>query len=177
MPAARSVVMVLLWAMLNLACAASQHSGLRVGESPEAVTLKDSHGRSVTLPGDLKGRVTLVRFWANDCHSCDKELLEGLEMLYLKYNSRGFEPVAIDVGRPGRREDRKPACESCTYLMFNDPAGLASERFQIMVLPTTFILDEKGVVREKIVGDVEIGTLEKLITQVLYKGEFYDGTY
>ncbi len=176
-PAVRLLLPILLWTMFNPACAGSSHSSLRVGDSPEAVVLKDAQGHALTLPDDLKGKVALVRFWANDCHYCHKELLAGLEALYLKYKSRGFEPVAIDVGRPGRGEGRKPACESCTYPMFDDPVGLAGKRFQIMVLPTTFILDEKGVVREKIVGDVDIETLEKLITQVLYKAGFYDGTY
>ncbi len=44
-------------------------------------------------------------------------------------------------------------------------------------LPTTFILDEKGFVREKILGEPEMDACEKLMTTVLYKEGFYDSIY
>lgn len=47
-----------------------------------------------TTTSDLKGKVTLVNFWATTCVSCVKEM-PALVSTYNKYQSQGFETVAV----------------------------------------------------------------------------------
>ena len=49
---------------------------------------------SKSTTADLKGKVTLVNFWATTCVSCVKEMPQ-LAATYDKFKSRGFETVAV----------------------------------------------------------------------------------
>ncbi|MGZ8214683.1 MAG: TlpA family protein disulfide reductase, partial [Methylosarcina sp.] len=64
-----------------------------------------------------------------------------------------------------------------TYPLLTDPYGMVAKRFGVIALPTTFIFDEKGILRDKITGEAGIDEFEKRFTTVLHKEEFYDSAF
>ena len=162
----------LLVAMTLSAC--NKHSGLQAGDPAPVVTLSDFNGNAVTLPEAFKGKVVLVRFWALDCGFCDKEKLFALETFYQKYKDRGFIPVAINESKFVKTDERLKKFAHLTYPMLVDEYGLVAKKFGVIGLPTTFVIDEKGIVRKKMTGEAGVEEFEKLFTTVLYKGEFYE---
>lgn len=161
----------------SLGACNSRRQGLQIGDMAPVVTLTDFHGNPVTLPKDIRGKVVLVRFWAMDCSHCNKETVLALETLYQKYKDKGFLTVAIHESRPVEADERFRKFDHVTYPMLVDEYGKVARQFGVIGLPTTLVLDEKGIVREKITGEASIDTFEKLLTTVLYKGGFYDGTH
>ena len=155
----------------------NKRSGLQIGDTIPNVTLTDFQGKSVTLPKDLKGKVALVRFWSIDCHFCDKQILLSLEPLYQKYKDKGFVPVAINESRVVKTDERLKKFDQLTYPMLVDEYGLVAKHFGVIGLPTTFIIDEEGIVQDKITGDAGIDEYEKRFTTILYKGVFYENGY
>ena len=155
----------------------NKRAGLQIGDTVPNVTLTDFQGKTVALPKDLKGKVALVRFWSIDCHFCDKEILLSLETLYQKYKDKGFVPVAINESRIDKTDERLKKFNHLTYPMLVDEFGLAAKHFGVVGLPTTFIIDGKGIVRDKITGDAGIDEYEKHLTTILYKGVFYENGY
>jgi len=149
-------------------------AGLQIGDAIPAVTLSDFRGKPVSLPGDIKGRVALLRFWSIDCGFCDKAVLFSLESLYQKYKDKGFVPVAVNVSRLVKTDERIKQFERLSYPMLVDEYGLVAKRFGIIGLPTTFVIDGAGIVREKLTGEARIEEIKKLFTTILYKGEFYE---
>jgi cytochrome c biogenesis protein CcmG, thiol:disulfide interchange protein DsbE len=164
--------MGLLVAIALSAC--NKHSGLQIGESAPVVTLADFNGKPVTLPEAFKGKVLLVRFWSLDCGFCDKEKLFTLETFYQKYKGRGFIPVAINESRIDKTDERLKKFAHLTYPMLVDEYGLVAKHFGVIGMPTTFIIDEEGIVRDKITGEAGIDEYEKRFTTILYKGVFYE---
>lgn len=168
------------WAvLLSLLVAATlggchKRAGLQIGDTIPSVTLSDFHGRPVSLPDNIKGKVALLRFWSIDCGFCDKEVLFSLESLYQKYKDKGFVPVAVNVSRLVKTDERVKQFERLSYPMLVDEYGLAAKRFGVIGLPTTFVIDEAGIVRGKMAGEAGHQDLEKLFTTILYKGEFYE---
>lgn len=154
-----------LMLMLLLGC--NRRGGLQVDDPAPVVSLQDFHGNTVNLPQDFNGKVVLVRFWSLDCVYCNKEMLLGLETLYQKYKDHGFVPVAIDVGKYDAKDERWKRFESLTYPMLNDERGLVARRFGVIGMPTSFVIDRQGVVREKITGEAGLDEFEKLFTTVL----------
>ncbi len=154
--------------------ACNKHSGLQAGDPAPVVTLSDFNGNAVTLPGAFKGKVVLVRFWALDCEFCDKEKLFALETFYQKYKDRGFIPVAINESRIVKTDERLKKFAHLTYPMLVDEYGLVAKKFGVIGLPTTFVIDEKGILRKKMTGEAGVEEFEKLFTTVLYKGGFYE---
>jgi len=155
----------------------NKRAGLQIGDTVPNVTLTDFQGKTVTLPQDLKGKVALVRFWSLDCGFCDKEMLTVLESFYQKYKDRGFVPVAINESRFVKTDERLKKFDHLTYPMLVDEYGLVAKHFGVIGLPTTFIIDEEGIVRDKITGDAGIDEYEKRFTTILYKGVFYENGY
>ena len=152
----------------------NKRAGLQIGDAIPEVTLTDFQGKSVSLPKDLNGKVALLRFWSIDCGFCDKEILLSLEPLYQKYKAKGFMPVAINESRLIKDDQRLLKFAELTYPMLVDEYGLVAKQFGVIGLPTTFIIDQQGIVRDKLTGETGMDEFEKLFTTVLYKGKFYE---
>lgn len=165
----------LLVAMTLSGC--NKRAGLQIGDTIPDVTLTDFQGKSVTLPKDIKGKVAFVHFWGLDCHCCDKGILLSLEPLYQKYKNKGFMPVGIDESRFVKTDERLKQFDHLTYPMLVDEYGLVAKDFGVIGLPTTFIIDEEGIVQDKITGEAGIEEYEKRFTTILYKGVFYENGY
>lgn len=149
-------------------------SGLQIGDPAPTATLNDFHGKAVILSDAVKGKVALVHFWSMDCDFCSQEIILALEPLYQKYKARGFVPVAINTCRINEPDDRLKKFEILTFPMLVDEYGLLAKQFGVIGLPSTFVLDEQGIVQEKITGEATIEEYEKLFTTVLNKGVFYE---
>ncbi|MBS1212006.1 MAG: cytochrome biosis protein [Proteobacteria bacterium] len=158
-------------------CGFGEPKRLKIGDPIPEVEVSDFHGKTMKLPQDLKGKVALLRFWALDCSQCSKQLLFSLDRLYQKYKENGFIPVAIHEGRPENCAEKLRQFGSLSFPMLQDELRTVALRFGLVGLPTTYIIDEKGVVREKIIGEVDLEQLEKILTTVLYKGGSYDSAH
>lgn len=170
--AVKLLLLALLIATALSAC--NKRAGLQIGDTAPEVALTDFQGKSVTLPKDIKGKVALLRFWSIDCGFCDKEILLSLEPLYQKYKDRGFVPVAINESRIDKTDQRLKKFEHLTYPMLVDEYGLVAKQFGVIGLPTTFVIDEQGIVRDKLTGEAGIEEFEKRFTTILNKGVFYE---
>ena len=154
--------------------ACNKQLGLQIGDPAPMVTLSDFNGQAVALPEAYKGKIMLVRFWSLECGFCDKDMLLAFETFYQKYKDRGFIPVAINEGRVDKTDERLKKFAHLTYPMLVDEYSLVAKRFGVIGLPTTFIIDEEGIVRDKITGEAGIDEYEKRFTTILYKGVFYE---
>lgn len=149
-------------------------TAVRLGAEFPQVALADVHGNMMTLPADLRGKVALVRFWSITCPSCCKELLKALELLQQKYKDQGFVAVAINVDPPPEGNEEFQKLTYVHYPFLVDPGWAVAKSIGIKSVPVTFILDSKGIVREKIGGEAPPEFFEQIMTQVLYKGNYHD---
>lgn len=169
----RTILLLSLLVAISLS-GCNKRAGLQIGDAIPEVALTDFQGKSVTLPRATKGKIALLRFWSIDCGFCDKEILLSLEPLYQKYKDRGFIPVAINESRIDKTDQRLKKFERLSYPMLVDEYGLVAKQFGVIGLPTTFVIDGQGIVRDKITGDAGIEEFEKSFTTVLNKGVFYE---
>lgn len=165
MPNWHRFILCLLFALTLTAC--KRGSGLQIDDPAPQAELQDVSGKVLRLPQDLRGKVWLVRFWSMDCHFCDKEVLPGLETLYQKYKDRGFVPVAVNVGEYDPKDERFKRLEKLTYPMLIDERGIVARKFGVVGMPTTFVIDAEGILREKRVGEAGLDEFEKLFTTIL----------
>ncbi|MGH7477527.1 MAG: TlpA disulfide reductase family protein [Longimicrobiales bacterium] len=122
---------------------------------------------ATTLDGDtlglesLRGRVVLLNVWATWCTPCRTEM-PSLERLYTELHGRGLDVVAVSVdappgrigafGQAGARVAPFVAQLALTFPILLDPHGRVLDDFGVVGLPTTFIIDRRGIIRDKIVG-------------------------
>ncbi|HSB52655.1 MAG TPA: TlpA disulfide reductase family protein [Dissulfurispiraceae bacterium] len=116
--------------------------------------LHDMSGARVVIPDDIRGDVVVVRFWA-DCCSYNIYEMEAVHIMHVRYSDRGFSVITVYSGNS--KETARGFIDELKipYPVLLDVGGEVAGRFGISRLPTTFILDRNGVIREKIIGDTE----------------------
>jgi peroxiredoxin len=128
--------------------------------------LKNSKGETIRL-SSFEDKVIILNFWATWCGPCRREI-PGFVDLYRKYNEEGLEIIGVSVDQNGW-EAVKPFVENYKVnypiLMFNHK--VIGDYGGIRGIPTTFIIDRKGKIVEKIVGLRPDSYFEKRVKELL----------
>ena len=72
---------------------------LSKGNDVIAFTATEMDGKAVKFPGDYKGKLVLLDFWATWCGPCMGEV-PGLVKTYNEYHSKGFDILGISLDQP-----------------------------------------------------------------------------
>ena len=138
--------------------------GVEKGRTAPEFELKDLEGQPVRL-SDYRGQVVVINFWAIWCGYCRTEM-PVLQAAYDRYQDSGLVVLAVDV------MDRKdPVVEyvreaGLTFPVLLDASGQVSTQYRVRGLPTTFFVDQDGVIQEKHIGPVDEAMLEDILLQV-----------
>jgi len=112
--------------------------------------LKTLDDQEMTLSA-LKGKVVLLDFWATWCGPC-KESIPHLTQIYKSYHDKGFEVIGMSMDRGDVNTVRNFVKSiDIPYPIIITPDEVA-RKYAITGLPTTFLIDREGKVREKMVG-------------------------
>lgn len=133
------------WACLALLLLSPQAMALEAGNNAPQLSAPFSDGSILSL-AQLRGQVVYVDFWASWCAPC-REAMPALDVLHQRYRARGFTVLGVNVD-----SDRKSAQRMLDQLvpafpMVFDPKGLWPEAFGLRDMPTSFLIDAKGVIR------------------------------
>ena len=131
------------------------------------VTFTSLKGERVTT-GDLRGRVVLVNFWATDCVVCVKEM-PRLVTTYNKFHPRGFELIAVAMRHdPPNYVLNYTEKNTLPFRVALDPMGNLAKAFgDVQLTPTTIVIDKRGNIVARILGEPDFAKLEALIEKKL----------
>lgn len=101
---------------------------------------------SAFRPSNAKGKVLVLDFWATWCAPC-KASFPKVDAIYKKHAARGLEVVAINEDEdqkkvPAFLDEVKPS-----FTIAFDNNGKGAEAFGVETMPSSFIIDRRGVVR------------------------------
>jgi peroxiredoxin len=126
-------------------------------------TIKDTQGHEVSL-SSLRGNVMLIDFWATWCGPCKKEM-PGYEDLYRRYQKRGLMVVGIAADSDPDAVSRFGKKLRVTYpLLVN---GMDVQRYGVLGLPTTILVDRRGFIHKKVVGYEQKKVFEAALIDLL----------
>jgi thiol-disulfide isomerase/thioredoxin len=137
----------------------------RVGK-PLEIKFTALDGREVDVQ-KLKGKVVLVDFWATWCGPCMRELPHVKEA-YQKLHDKGFEIVGISYDDKKEILGRVLSDENMTWPQYfneEDAGKKFAEEFGVITIPTMWLVDKKGVLRD-LNGRNDLGAkVEKLLAE------------
>lgn len=139
---------------------------IKIGDVPPKFTLPDLKGNKVSVPDDFKGKVVIIRFWADWCTYCAEEM-PAIDVVYNKYKEKGVIIIAVNAGQPKEVAEAFVSSLKISYPVLLDTYSVTAKRYGVVGLPTTFILDRNGVVREKILGETDREAFERMVARLL----------
>jgi len=126
------------------------------GIDPLDFTLPLLNGETVKL-SDLKGTVVFLNFWATWCGPCRAEM-PSMEAVYQKLKDRGFEILAVNIMESPETAAAFMNENALTFPTALDAAGGVSARYGIQAIPTSFIIDKRGLIVSRVTGSIDWNT-------------------
>lgn len=117
---------------------------------------------------DLKGRVTLVNFWATSCVTCVAEMPK-IVSTYNKFQSRGYDTLAVAMAYdPPSYVVNYTQTRKLPFQVAIDNTGAVAKAWgDVQLTPTTFLVNKRGEIVKRYVGEPDFAALEKLIEKLL----------
>lgn len=101
---------------------------------------------------EFKGKVIFLNIWATWCKPCEEEM-PSMQRLYNILKGRNFEMIALSVDTEGPEVVRKFVKRyGLTFPVWLDPKGKIKDGYKTTGVPETFIIDQNGIIAEKIWG-------------------------
>jgi len=135
------------------------------GNKAPDFTLPDLKGNPVSLNG-FKGKVVFLNFWATWCKPCEEEM-PSMQLLYnaLKSQNQPFEIVAVSIDSEGPEVVRKFIERyNITFTVLHDRNGRIKDTYKTTGVPETFIIDQSGIIAEKVWGPRDWRTRDSVKT-------------
>jgi len=132
-------------------------------------------GDTVSLK-DLRGKVVFVNFWASWCGPCRKELPE-LDKLRRQYQKNGLVILAINIDKSKKKALSFLEKQPNKLSILLDPKKKVASLFKVRGMPSSFVLDSRGIIRYIHLGYSEKDTtkwrkeVETLLKEVKPKKE------
>jgi peroxiredoxin len=132
---------------------------------PATFVLLDGSKRSTQ---DLKGRVTLVNFWATSCTTCVAEMPKVMAT-YEKYHAKGFDTIAVAMSYdPPAYVVNFAETRKLPFQVAIDNTGAVAKAWgEVKLTPTTYVVNKKAQIVKRFVGEPNFAELHKLIEQLL----------
>ncbi len=102
---------------------------------------------------DYRGKVVLLNLWATWCGPCVVEM-PSIEALHRRLGPQGLHVIAISVDDPGNEDRIRSfvAQRGLTFEILNEGSGAIENAYQSPGIPSTFLIDRRGVIRMKVMG-------------------------
>ena len=117
---------------------------------------------------NLKGRVTLVNFWATSCTICVAEMPKIIAT-HLKYNVRGFDTIAVAMryDPPSYVVNFAQTRQLPFGVAIDNTGSIAKAWGDVKLTPTTFLVNKQGEIVKRYVGEPDFAEVHRLIEGLL----------
>jgi peroxiredoxin len=145
----------------------SAEEGLIKGDMAPDFTLTTLDGKKVQL-SDLKGKKIIVNFWATWCPPCKAEM-PHMQNYYEDFaKDENVEILAVNLTNGDKVESVQNFVEDygLTFPIPMDVEGKVGETYQAITIPTSYMIDTKGRIQNKIVGPMDENMMKDFVSNL-----------
>lgn len=123
-----------------------------LGQKAADFTLKDINGNPVSL-SSFRGKVVLLNFWATWCPPCKAEI-PSMNKLQQMLKSKGLVILAVSTDRAVADVKDFLKKNPVTFTVVVDyNLSVSRSLYKVFMMPTTFLIDKRGVIVKKYFGE------------------------
>lgn len=126
--------------------------GLQVGQKAPDFKLQTLDGKEIAL-SDFKGKKVMINFWATWCPPCKAETPEMVKYYNEKAKKENFEILSVNaMSTESKSENVGKFIEEykMSFPVVIDPRGEIIKQYEVLNFPTSFFINTKGVIQEKL---------------------------
>ncbi|MEN6567254.1 MAG: TlpA disulfide reductase family protein [Veillonellales bacterium] len=138
---------------------AQAETGVTIGKTAPAFTLDSLDGKTVQVGG--LGEPYVLNFWASWCPPCREEMPEMVEFAG-KYGSQ-VQFYGVNLQEPKEKVNAFLQQNHYVFPVLLDKNGTVAQTFRVSAIPTTIVVDSKGIIRYRKTGGVTLSELEGII--------------
>lgn len=144
----------------------SMVSASNEGEKANDFTLETNTNQRFHLK-DLKGKIIVMNFWTTWCTYCQEEIAE----LQTFYEEKAEDVELIAVNLTASEQSKHGVLQfieqsNIPFIVPMDVKGDIANKYKIIGIPTTFIIDKKGEIKKKVLGPVTSKMLHQVIGEM-----------
>ena len=136
----------------------------RVGFAAPDFAATTLDGTAVRL-ADLRGRPVVLNFWATWCPPCLQELPHLMDAA--RRSGGRVVILGIDNGEPAATVRTFANDRGLNYPIVLDPAFAITDLYRVDGLPTTFFIDQDGIIRDMMMGPLTPATLQDKLATIV----------
>jgi peroxiredoxin len=141
--------------------------GLTKGDVAPDFTLTTLDGKEVKL-SDLKGKKVVLNFWATWCPPCKAEM-PHMQNFYEDFSQdENVEILAINLTNGDNVESVQNFVKDygLTFPIPMDVEGKVGETYQAITIPTSYMIDTKGRIQNKVVGPMDENMIKDFVSNL-----------
>ncbi len=142
--------------------------GLGVGEKAPDFKLQTLDGKEVLL-SDYRGKKVILNFWATWCPPCKAEMPHMQSFYEEQAEESNVEILAVNL--MSQDNGKKAVADfvkqyGLTFPIPLDESGTAGERYDIVTIPTSYIVNTDGTIHQKIIGPMDEQMMKDLVNEM-----------
>ncbi len=127
-------------------------------------SLFNLEGEQITL-SELRGHPVMINLWATWCAPCRIEM-PHIQDRFERYANEGFLVLAVDFDEPAGLVEEFRDELGLTFDVLLDPGAEVQELYRNRSYPSTFFVDENGVIQVQHIGVMTEGQLDKNLAAI-----------
>jgi thiol-disulfide isomerase/thioredoxin len=160
---------VVWFGLLQPAHPASGPAVAQPGAPAPQIALPVVGGGTSDLNAD-RGKVVLVNFWATWCEPCKSEM-PGLQQLADELRSQPFHLYSVDLQEDAPQIQAFEQQYGLNLYAVIDQDGDATRAYGVRALPSTFLIDQRGILQLARLGPLATGGVETMWSEPWLAGQ------
>ena len=118
-----------------------------------------------------RGKVLLVNFWATSCTTCVHEMPQ-IVATHEKFKGRGYDTLAVAMSYdPPAYVINFAETRKLPFGVAIDNTGAIAKSFgQVQLTPTSVLINKRGEIVKRYVGEPDFAALHQLVEKLLAEG-------
>ncbi len=141
--------------------------GIEKGNIAPDFELQALHGGQMKL-SDLRGKKVIVNLWATWCPPCRAEMPD-MQSFYEENKDKGVVILGVNLTQTETKSEAVSTfveTYGITFPILMDVDKQVSNVYKAISIPTSFIIDSKGVIQNKFIGPMNQEMMENMLSAI-----------